>query len=60
MTLSQNQANAVTNYCISKGIKADRLKVKGYGQTQPIAFNEDEEGREMNRRIEFKVLTIGK
>ncbi|OFX31889.1 MAG: hypothetical protein A2X08_01720 [Bacteroidetes bacterium GWA2_32_17] len=60
VTLSQNQANAVTNYCISKGIKADRLKVKGYGQTQPIAFNEDEEGREMNRRIEFKVLTIGK
>ncbi len=60
MKLSENQAQAVTDYCVSKGIKEDRIKVKGYGQTQPIAFNKDEEGREMNRRVEFKVLTTGK
>jgi len=60
LTLSQSQAQAVANYCISKGIKADRIVVKGYGQTQPIGFNEDEDGRAMNRRIEFKVLNTGK
>lgn len=60
LTLSQSRAQAVTDYIIGKGIKADRIIVKGYGQTQPIAFNKDEEGREMNRRIEFKVLSVGK
>lgn len=58
--LSKDQAQAVANYCISKGIKADRMIVKGYGSTRPIGFNKDEEGREMNRRIEFKVLSLGK
>jgi len=60
MVLSEKQAQAVADYCISKGIKAERLVVKGYGQTLPIAFNKDEEGREMNRRIEFKMLSTGK
>ena len=58
--LSKDRAQAVTDYCISKGIKADRITVKGYGMTRPIGFNKDEEGREMNRRIEFKVLSVGK
>jgi len=58
--LSKNRAQSVADYCISKGIKADRLVVKGYGSTRPIGFNKDEEGREMNRRIEFKVLSLGK
>jgi len=58
--LSKDRAQAVANYCISKGIKTDRIVVKGYGATHPIAFNKDEEGREMNRRIEFKVLSLGK
>lgn len=60
MILSEKQAQAVADFCISKGIKADRLTVKGFGQTRPIGFNKDEEGRAMNRRIEFKVLTTGK
>lgn len=60
LLLSKNRAQAVADYIISKGIKADRIIVKGYGKTQPIAFNKDEEGREMNRRIEFKVLSVGK
>lgn len=58
MELSQQRAQKVVDYCISKGIKKDRLLAKGYGETQPIAFNTDEEGRSMNRRIEFKVLSI--
>ena len=58
MELSQLRAQKVVDYCISKGIKKERLVAKGYGETQPIAFNGDEEGRAMNRRIEFKVLSI--
>jgi len=60
LKLSQDRAQAVADYIISKGIKADRLVVKGYGLTRPIGFNKDEDGREMNRRIEFKVLSVGK
>lgn len=58
LELSQRRAEKVVEYCISKGIKKERLVAKGYGETQPIAFNGDEEGRAMNRRIEFKVLSI--
>lgn len=58
MELSQRRAQKVVDYCISKGIKKDRLIAKGYGETQPIAFNGDEDGRAMNRRIEFKVLSL--
>lgn len=58
MELSQRRAQKIVEYCISKGIKKERLVAKGYGETQPIAFNGDEEGRAMNRRIEFKVLSI--
>jgi outer membrane protein OmpA-like peptidoglycan-associated protein len=59
ISLSQNRAQAVADYLIKKGIKADRILVKGFGQMFPIAFNKDEEGREMNRRIEFKVISTG-
>ena len=58
MELSQRRAQKVVDYCISKGIKKERLVAKGYGETQPVAFNGDEDGRAMNRRIEFKVLSI--
>jgi OmpA-OmpF porin, OOP family len=57
--LSLERAQKVADYLISKGIKADRILVKGYGQEQPIGFNMSEEGREMNMRVEFKVLNTG-
>lgn len=60
MALSQKRAQAVADYCISKGIKSDKIIVKGYGQTSPIAFNKDNEGKAMNNRIEFKVISTGK
>ncbi|MCD4665053.1 MAG: OmpA family protein [Bacteroidales bacterium] len=54
--LSENRAKAVVNYLTKKGIDASRLIFKGYGFTQPVATNDTEEGRQLNRRTEFKVL----
>lgn len=56
-TLSENRAKAVVDYLIGKGIKADRLTYVGYGFDKPIATNDTEEGRQMNRRTEFKITS---
>ncbi|MGL1886478.1 MAG: OmpA family protein [Reichenbachiella sp.] len=57
MRLSQQRAEAVLNYLVSKGIDKSRLLAKGYGDTQALATNDDEkEGRELNRRIEVVVI----
>lgn len=55
-TLSKNRAQSVRNYLIEKGINPDRITSQGYGQTQPIADNNTEEGRKQNRRTEFKII----
>jgi outer membrane protein OmpA-like peptidoglycan-associated protein len=47
----------VVDYLISKGIAKERLEYKGYGLTQPMASNDNEEGRQLNRRTEFKILS---
>jgi len=60
LTLSEKRAQAVANYVIGKGIRAERIQIKGFGQTKPIAFNSSKEGREMNKRIEFKVISTGR
>jgi outer membrane protein OmpA-like peptidoglycan-associated protein len=54
--LSQARSESVVNYLISKGIAVDRLVAKGYSESAPIATNETEEGRQENRRTEFKIL----
>ncbi|TWF44905.1 WD40 repeat protein [Chitinophaga polysaccharea] len=60
--LSQARAQSCVDYLISRGIAADRLIAKGYGKSKPIAPNslpnhkDNPEGRQMNRRTEFKVL----
>ena len=53
MDLSQRRAEAVRDYLISKGIAADRLTAKGYGESQPVADNDTDEGRAKNRRVEL-------
>ncbi len=58
MDLSQKRAEVVMAYLISKKIKPERVVVKGYGPTRPMGFNNSEEGRAMNNRIEFKVLAL--
>jgi outer membrane protein OmpA-like peptidoglycan-associated protein len=55
--LSENRAKTVVEYLINYGIDKDRLSYKGYGFSQPIASNDTEEGRQLNRRTEFKVLS---
>lgn len=55
LTLSQHRAQAVVNYLISKGISASRLSAKGYGSSHPIAPNDTEEGRALNRRTELEI-----
>lgn len=55
LVLSNNRAKSVVNYLVSKGIAANRLSYKGYGETKPVADNNTEEGRALNRRTEMKV-----
>ncbi|MDY0216588.1 MAG: OmpA family protein [Bacteroidales bacterium] len=54
--LSESRAQSVVNYLKSKGITADRLSFAGFGFDDPIAPNDTEEGRQLNRRTEFKVI----
>lgn len=55
--LSERRSNAVANFLIEKGINPNRLEAVGFGATMPLASNDDEaEGRELNRRVEFRVV----
>lgn len=51
--LSQRRAEAVRNYLVSKGVSADRLTARGYGEARPVASNATREGRAQNRRVEL-------
>lgn len=65
MQLSQRRAESTVRYLISKGVSSDRLVAKGYGEEKPIARNtnpdgtDNPDGRQRNRRTEFKILEIG-
>ncbi len=54
--LSENRAKAVVGYLTDNGIDIKRLVAKGYGETQPVAANDTEEGKAQNRRTEFMIL----
>jgi outer membrane protein OmpA-like peptidoglycan-associated protein/uncharacterized protein YidB (DUF937 family) len=56
LRLSQQRADSVRRFLIDKGVKSDSLVAKGYGDSNPIASNDTEDGRFKNRRIEYKVL----
>ncbi len=56
--LSENRAKAVVAYLAERGIAAERLTAVGYGQSKPKTTNYTEEGRAINRRTEFTVLSL--
>jgi OmpA-OmpF porin, OOP family len=53
--LSQQRADAVRTYLVVKGVSAERMVAAGYGELEPVASNETEEGRRANRRVEFRI-----
>lgn len=54
--LSQKRAQSVVDYLVSKGVKNKRLTAKGYADEKPIDTNKTAEGRQNNRRVEFKII----
>jgi outer membrane protein OmpA-like peptidoglycan-associated protein len=55
LRLSENRAKSVVSYLTAKGIAAQRLSFKGWGDSLPVAGNTTDEGRALNRRTEMKV-----
>jgi OmpA-OmpF porin, OOP family len=56
LKLSHERVAVVKNYITQKGIAPRRIQGIGYGGANPIASNRTEEGRRLNRRVEFKIL----
>ncbi len=56
LKFSRNRANSVWKYFQSNGIEQSRVEVVGYGESRPVDTNDTVEGRQNNRRVEFKVL----
>ena len=54
--LSNDRAKAVYDYLVNKGIDSKRMSYKGYGMSKPVATNDTEEGRALNRRTEFTII----
>lgn len=55
LKLSRDRANEVRDYLVGYGIDAGRLQAVGYGEGRPVASNDSEAGRELNRRVEFRI-----
>lgn len=55
LKLSQSRADSVKKYLVSKGIVADTITAKGFGEKNPIIANDSDANREKNRRVEFKI-----
>jgi outer membrane protein OmpA-like peptidoglycan-associated protein len=58
INLSQGRADAVVNYVLGHGIDFHRILARGYGEHHPVASNTTDEGRQTNRRVEFKILEV--
>ncbi len=58
LSLSSRRAGSILNYFLGKGVLATNLESNGYGESRPKASNENEAGREMNRRVEFQLTEV--
>jgi OOP family OmpA-OmpF porin len=56
LILSQQRVEKIKTYLVSNGVSSRRIKGKGFGGTKPIATNDSEEARKLNRRVEFVIL----
>lgn len=56
LKLSKERAESVVNYLISRGVGKNKLSYSYYGMSQPLTTNDTEEGRTINRRVEFEIL----
>jgi outer membrane protein OmpA-like peptidoglycan-associated protein len=57
--LSEGRANSVRNDLIQRGVAAERMTAEGKGEKEPVADNDTEEGRQLNRRVEFTITDVG-
>jgi outer membrane protein OmpA-like peptidoglycan-associated protein len=53
--LSENRAKSVLNYLVENGVSSSRITSKGKGSTDPVESNDTEQGRQVNRRVEFRI-----
>ena len=60
LTLSRQRAQSVSNYLAMQKINATRFTIMGYGEEQPVAPNETDEGRQLNRRVEIGIMANDK
>ncbi|SOD83115.1 OmpA family protein [Spirosoma fluviale] len=58
MKLAEDRVRVVKEYLLKKGIKSGRIQTKAWGPSKPIASNETEEKRKLNRRVEFTILKL--
>ena len=56
LVLSKARAESVKNYIINQGINKNRITTEGFGSDRPISTNETQEGRALNRRVEFQII----
>lgn len=56
LALSNDRARSAREYLLSKGIEANRIVAKGYGENKPVSTNNTDAGRQLNRRVEFTIL----
>lgn len=56
--LSERRASSVAAYLSSRGVQSARIGTRGFGESEPIASNDTEEGRAANRRVEIKIVPI--
>jgi outer membrane protein OmpA-like peptidoglycan-associated protein len=55
LTLSERRANAAVNYLVSRGVDRARLRAAGRGESEPVASNDTDAGRQQNRRVEMAI-----